>query len=545
MARKPTYEELEQRIKKLEKDVLARKRAENVMQAEEELEKHRQYLEEFFKEHTAELEKEISKRKRVEKSLQESEQKYRAIFEQALDGILIIDADTHAIVDFNNMAHKNLGYSREEFKKIKIHDFEALESPEEVGKHIDKVLKIGYDAFETKHRTKDGKIRDVLVSTKVITIGDRKFLQSIYHDINERKLAEESLRSAHQKQRAVFDAIQENMNVLDLEFNLTDVNENLIKNFGLPDKESVLGHKCFEIMKGRKEICPNCAVAEVYRTKAPVYRTSTVEDEVSTKGRNFEIFAYPIIDDHGNLTGAVEFARDITERKQAEETLQKSEKELRFLASRLLTAQENERKRIARDLHDSICQSLAAFKITVEDTLHQMNQDTLAFKSLETLPRVLQQTIGEIRRIITNLRPSVLDNLGILITISWLCREFMKTHNGIRIEEQFSIKESEVPEPLKVVIYRVLQEALNNIAKHSKAHLVHLSLRKTDETIELAIKDNGLGFDLEDVLPREDLRTGIGLTSMRERIELSGGTFAIKSISGRGTAIRALWRCKA
>ncbi|MFZ5994467.1 MAG: PAS domain-containing hybrid sensor histidine kinase/response regulator [Thermodesulfobacteriota bacterium] len=142
------------------------------------------------------------------------------------------------------------------------------------------------------------------------------------------KRAEEALHLVHRKLRASFDAIQDIINVVDLDFNLTDVNEVLIKVFGLSSKESVLGQKCFEVLKGRKDICPSCAVAEAYRTKAAAYRTSTPEDEVSTGGRVFEIFAYPIMDKQGNLFGAVEFARDITERKRAEEALRKAHEEL-------------------------------------------------------------------------------------------------------------------------------------------------------------------------------------------------------------------------
>ena len=141
----------------------------------------------------------------------------------------------------------------------------------------------------------------------------------------ERKHAEEALRSAHARLRATFDAIQENMNIVDLDFYLTDVNEVLIKNFGLSNRESVVGRKCFEVLKGRKDICPNCAVAEAYQSKAPVYRTSTPEDDVRTEGRSFEIFAYPIMDENGNISGAVEFAREITSRKQAENELRESE----------------------------------------------------------------------------------------------------------------------------------------------------------------------------------------------------------------------------
>jgi len=226
-----------------------------------------------------------------------------------------------------------------------------------------------------------------------------------------------------------------------------------------------------------------------------------------------------------------------------EEEVRESENRLRHLSTQLLVAQENERKRISREVHDSLGQSLSAIKFRVESTLQEVRKSrekTIA-KSLENLIPIVQQSIEEARRIQMDLRPSVLDDLGILATISWFCREFKITYPGISIETQVGIREDEAPESLKTVIYRIMQEALNNIAKHSKADLVHLSLRKTDDKIELAIRDNGMGFDIEENLSLERSRRGLGLTSMRERAELSGGSFGIESIKGEGTTIRATW----
>ena len=235
---------------------------------------------------------------------------------------------------------------------------------------------------------------------------------------------------------------------------------------------------------------------------------------------------------------------DISKRKRMEKALRESGKELRLLSSQLLTAQENERERIARELHDGIGQSLSAIKFSVESILRQMDKSMTegSVGSLKTLIPLIQEAIEEVRKIAMDLRPSTLDDLGILATISWFCREFQTIYSGIRIEKQITIQENEVPDPLKTIIYRVLQEALNNVAKHSEADLVRLSLGKRDSTIELAIEDNGLGFDLEDVFSGESLMRGLGLASMRERTEVSGGAFAIESVKGTGTIVRATWK---
>jgi len=164
-------------------------------------------------------------------------------------------------------------------------------------------------------------------------------------------------------------------------------------------------------------------------------------------------------------------------------------------------------------------------------------------KSLDAVVPVAQEAVEEVRRISGNLRPPILDDLGILATISWLCREVETIYSWIRIEKEINVQENEVPDQLKIVLFRVLQEAFNNIAKHSQADLIRLSISKTDGKIEMAVEDNGRGFGMEDVFSVESSGGGIGLNSMRERTELSGGSFSVESHRGAGTTVRASWPC--
>jgi PAS domain S-box-containing protein len=230
-------------------------------------------------------------------------------------------------------------------------------------------------------------------------------------------------------------------------------------------------------------------------------------------------------------------------RRRDKEALQNSEAELRRLSSQLLKAQEEERKRISRELHDGIGQSLSAIKFTVETALNEMAQEHPAqvTQSLETVVPLVQEAVEEVRTISRDLRPTVLDDLGILATISWFCREVEETFSGIRINKRINIKEDDVPESLKTVIFRLLQEAVNNVTKHAGADAIELYLEGTDEKIELTIEDNGIGFDLDKELAEGRVKDGIGLSSMKERTELSGGTFLIESRKGTGTRVRASW----
>jgi len=186
--------------------------------------------------------------------------------------------------------------------------------------------------------------------------------------------------------------------------------------------------------------------------------------------------------------------------------------------------------------------SLATTKFKMEAAVNEMGDGNAQTKAaLESVIPIIEETIKEARRIQMALRPSMLDDLGILATINWFCRQFESTYTHIHIGQEINIEESEVPDSLRTVIFRLLQEAMNNIAKHSKGDRVNLLLRKMDGGIELRVQDNGQGFDPEEAISRVGTAKGLGLDSMRERAQLSGGSFSIESSKGAGTVIRATW----
>jgi signal transduction histidine kinase len=239
----------------------------------------------------------------------------------------------------------------------------------------------------------------------------------------------------------------------------------------------------------------------------------------------------------------VNLEREISVRKKVEAALHESEKELKLFSRQLLSAEENESKRIARELHEGIGQALSSIKLSVENALSTLRNYSNEFdlKSTEAIIPIAQKTIEDVRRIVKNLRPPILDVMGVLPTISWIMEEFQKIHSDIHIKKDITVEENEIAVSLKAVIFRILQEALSNIAKHSRADNVRLCLKKSADRLELVIEDNGVGFDVRQTILSESSERGFGLASMRERTELSEGTFTINSAREKGTALTASW----
>ena len=238
------------------------------------------------------------------------------------------------------------------------------------------------------------------------------------------------------------------------------------------------------------------------------------------------------------LERAIRYAVEHSRTLQA---LRESQWKLRGLSEKLLNAQEDERKIVAREIHDGLGSTLTAIKYSLEQKLGARDRnETAGTIPLEQIIEMVREAIGESQRISSSLRPSVLD-LGLIPALRSLSREWGKIYGNIQIEKQLEVREDDIPEPLKIVIYRIAQESLNNISKHSRAGNVLLRLTRTGDRINLMISDDGVGFDQdENALPKVCL-SGMGLAGMRERADLSNGNLEIHSEKGKGTVVRAHW----
>jgi PAS domain S-box-containing protein len=236
---------------------------------------------------------------------------------------------------------------------------------------------------------------------------------------------------------------------------------------------------------------------------------------------------------------------EVEERRGVENELRLSRRQLRLLSQKTLELLENDRQVIAKELHDSIGASLAAIKFSLEGWLEvygdQLPSPEIPFERIITH---IVETIKETKRISANLRPSTLDDLGLLATARWFCRDLAGLYTDIRITPCFRVDEADIPEAYKIVFYRVMQEALNNAAKHSGAREIQVIITRSGDYLEMSVNDDGCGFDLEQVMGSENALSGFGINSMRERIEICDGCFDIRSREGEGTRVRAFLRAQ-
>ncbi len=229
--------------------------------------------------------------------------------------------------------------------------------------------------------------------------------------------------------------------------------------------------------------------------------------------------------------------REINERKRMEKALRQSETRLRRLSSQLFNAQEEERRRLSKELHDQLGHDLVLLKSRLNSIKRKLPSDLAEpYKELAETQEYVDQIIEDVRRIATELTPSILEDLGLFASLQWLVENFSRQHSIIvsldmeDIDPFFSGK-------IRINLFRVFQETLTNISKHAQAKHVSIVVKRQEDYVIFRIKDDGKGFDLKRLSQKDAVRSGMGLTAMKERANLSGGDFDVESSPGKGTMI--------
>ena len=239
----------------------------------------------------------------------------------------------------------------------------------------------------------------------------------------------------------------------------------------------------------------------------------------------------------GKIVGAVGIARDITERKRAEEALRKSEMELHFLSSQLLAAQEEERRRLSRELHDELGQTLMVFKLKLGSIRRGLRKDqAMLLSNCDDLIAYIDEVTENVRRLSRDLSPSILDDLGLTAAIQWLVDATSKNSN---IASSLDIRDLDhlFSQESQITLYRVIQECLTNIVKHAQAAHISIAIMEEEDQVFFHVEDDGEGFDPEQVFTTDPGTKGLGLAAMYERIRMLRGSLDIWSQTGSGTRI--------
>jgi len=231
---------------------------------------------------------------------------------------------------------------------------------------------------------------------------------------------------------------------------------------------------------------------------------------------------------------------DVTDQILAERALHASRRELQQLSQCLISSQEDERRRIASELHDGIGQSLSAVKLMLQnvraDSLGQ-GDSRLAKPMMECVDKT-QDMIEDVRRLSMALRPAIIDSAGVVLALTRLCQELKASMPGLAVHWSADVNEADVNEALKIHLFRIVQEALNNIIKHARANNVWVRLDRCDTGLRLTIRDDGVGFDPAALAGHPG---GLGLTSIKQRATLHSGELTIESEPGHGTTVCAVW----
>jgi PAS domain S-box-containing protein len=477
----------------------------------------------------------ITERKRSEEALRESEERFRLAAQAAKVYAYEWDVPTDKVVrseEYGNV----LGYCYQE-KELTRQQILATIHPDDRALFIgsvdqltpqDSTSQISYRVLQP-----DGPAVWLEKSSRAFFDEQGKLLRMIgmVANITDRKLAEQALRESEDKLRLLLDSTAEAIYGIDLEYRCTFCNPACLRALGFERIDDVLGKNMHDLVHhtradGTLFPVEECRVHRVIRTG----KGDHAEEEVlwRTNGTGFpaEYWSYPQLRGE-EVVGAVVAFVDITERKLAEAALAS-------VTRRLIEAQEQERSRIARELHDDIGQRLAILAIKLAQLQRCPPNSSELTSHLRELQKQTSEMAADIQSLSHELHSARLQYLGIAAAIKGFCREF-----GEQQKVEIDFKIHDLPTPLSpdisLCFFRVLQEALHNSAKHSGVRYFEGELWGTSDEIHLTVSDSGAGFDID----AAKVSRGLGLISMEERLRILNGTLSIESQPHRGTTIHA------
>jgi len=493
---------------------------------------------------TVHIAQDITERKRAEEALRRSEQRFRNLVETTSDWVW--EVDQNGVYTYvSPRIHDLLGYRPEEVIGKTPFDLMPPGERERIASIFAHITAQGkpFRGLENVNQHRDGHL--VVLETNAVPFFDTEgtFLgyRGIDRDITERKRAEEALRESEEKYRILLDESSDPIFTFYPEGRYRYVNKAFARAIGLSTPE-IIGKTIWDVFpkdEADKRFAALKAVFESGQEKVIEVRIPKPDKD------QFCITTIkPILEEGGRVLSVICSSKDITGRKQAEEeirqllqSVQEQREELRALGARLSEVEEDERRRLSGELHDRVGQNLTALGINLNILRNQLPAETAgrAGKALEDSLRLVVKTVEDIRNVMAELRPPLLDEYGLLAALRWYGKQFSE-RTGLNTVVEGGETMSRLPPEVEIALFRITQEALTNVAKHGRASRVTVTLEEVDKRTTLTIADNGAGFD-----PQASRTTAAatkwGLILIRERAEVVGGQVRIDSGPGKGTRI--------
>lgn len=480
----------------------------------------------------------ISERKQVEQALRESEESYRYLVENANDIIYRTDPMGN-FTFFNAIAAKTTGYPPEYL--LGRHYLELIRP--DCRRDAEKFYtsqseeRIPSTYYEFPMVTKGGKEIWLGQHVQLILEKDRIVgFHAVARDITERRRVEEALRESEERYRQLVRHAPAAIFEYDLETKkLVALNDVVYEFLGYTEEEM----EAFDPIDFLAEESQRLYQQRLGKVLAGEEILDTVEYKIRGKGGK-ELWVHlntRLVRERGKTRRVAAVAHDITELKRAEEALRRSEKRLRSLSSQLIKAQEKERTRLSKELHDELGQGLALLKHRMRSIQGKLQEGQSALqRECDETNRYIDSIIENVRRLSRDLSPTILEDLGLAAALRWLVEHFAKQY---ALETSFNIEniDSQFSREAQTNLYRISQEALNNIAKHAEATRVSFTMNKNEDRLFLVVEDDGKGFDLTEIKARHSLEKGLGLDAMEERAHMLGASLRISSRVGKGTKV--------